>query len=109
MKKIVSLLLIMMMCAVLFIPALSVFADGEETAADAAVTETAAAEDTAAAATDAAAEEEHDHDHDHEAEESTGVSTVSNIIGIVVAVIIAAAFVVLVIWFVPKNSAPKKK
>lgn len=105
MKKIVSLLLIMTLCAVLFVPALSVFATGEEvTAADAA--ETAAPEESAAA-TDAVAEEEHD--HDHEAEESTGVSTVSNIIGIVVAVIIAAAFIALVVWFVPKNSAPKKR
>lgn len=44
-----------------------------------------------------------------EAAENKGVSDVSNIIGIVVAVIVGVGAIVTVIVLAPKNTAPKKK
>lgn len=98
-KRISVVMAVLLLCTALLGIALPVFADAapsEETEAPAeettAAEETTVAEETTAASTTA-----------------KPVSDVSNIIGIIVAVIIGAGAIVAIIVLAPKNNAPKKK
>ena len=61
------------------------------------------ADETGAVTTAASAETEHDHDHASES------SSVSNIIGIIVAIILPIAAIVVIIILFPKKNSSKKK
>lgn len=101
-KKLLSILLSVVMCALLFsVTMIPVFAD--DAAEDTTVEETAAdetAEETTAEETEA---------ETTAADTTVVISDVSNIIGIVVAVILGAGAIVAIILLAPKKNAPKKK
>jgi uncharacterized membrane protein YeiB len=104
-KKILAALLVIILFVFTAVPVLA--ADGAD---EAAAEDTTAAEETTAAADDTTAEAD-DTTTAAETEENkpAEVSDLSNIIGIIVAVIIGIGAIVLIVVFVPKNAAPKKK
>ena len=130
-KKFISIIIAVIM---MFALSTAVFAaetavEGEETDASVIMATGEDVDNTAAAdeeqetvAETADAHEGHDHEeetadehegHDHEEETTTEnkivVSDTSNIIGIVVAIVLPIAAIVVIIVLVPKKNAPKKK
>ena len=73
------------------------------------VDNTAAADEEQETVEETAAEHDHDHEEETTAEETFVVSDTANIIGIVVAIVLPIAAIVVIIVLVPKKNAPKKK
>lgn len=117
-KKFISIIIAVIM---MFALSTAVFAaetavEGEEVDATIVVATGEAVDDTVEAIADeqetveeTAAEHDHDHEEETTAEETFVVSDTANIIGIVVAIVLPIAAIVVIIVLVPKKNAPKKK